>query len=182
MLSIHPVYLKYRDNIVSYRIVTAADFLLFYRVIPHPSLGATRWRLKAAAAPPCPCAGPAKTPTTYSTGRRSTRARRSTPARGRCCRTTWWTPERYGNNQSRADSQMFCVSLWSLGNVSPVWLPQKGWTQAGSKLRIRCRFAWLTHIPSTLQTEKQKCESDQENLGLIRSQCCKRKTCYKKVP
>lgn len=69
--------------------------LTLYRVIPHPSPGAIQRRLKVAAAHPCPSGGLAKTLPLCSVGRKSLRAHRCIPARGPCCQTTWWMPERY---------------------------------------------------------------------------------------
>lgn len=87
-------------NTVSF--ILTVLLLLSHRVTPHPSPGATPWCPKAVAAPPCPCAGLAKTPPPYLAGRRATRAHRSTPARDPCCQTTSWMPERYNTPKTHS--------------------------------------------------------------------------------
>lgn len=77
-----------------------------HRATPRQSPGATPWHLKAVVAPPCLCAGQAKTPPPCLAGRRSTRAHHSTPARGPCCQTTCWMPERYSEEILRNSFKM----------------------------------------------------------------------------
>ena len=122
MISI-PLFCKYRQSptqelTVDVSFYITASFILHYRVIPHPSPGATRWLLKAAAAPLCPCAGPAKTPPPYLDGHRSIRARQSTPAKGPCCQTTCWTPERYNKPvSSKVFGSAFLIHFCSSGHA-----------------------------------------------------------------